>query len=143
MIAVAMKKVTDFQDLQCRKQATDLCKQVYLLCEKADLPADDELACRRHVATMNISGKIAFAFGPEEVDRFKKRLPLSLQYCGESLFRTNVALEKGIISKRAYNDIEKKLKSISKKIRSILKYLEKYGENEKYKRRIFFEEFND
>lgn len=137
-----MKKVTDFQDLQCWKMATDLCRQVYVLCEKANLPADDEFACRRHVATLNISGKIAFAFGPEEVERFHKRLPLSIQYCGECLFWTRVALKKKIITEKTYLDIEKKLKKITKKIRSILRYLEAYGHDEKYKRRIFFEEFD-
>jgi len=57
-----MKQLKNFEDLQCWKLSVELCEFVYDVCEKAKLPADDELACRWYVSTLNVSGKIAFAY---------------------------------------------------------------------------------
>lgn len=137
-----MKKITDFHELQCWKLSTELCTTVYELCEQADLPSDDELACRWHVAVLNISGKIAFAYGPENVDWFKKRLPLAWKYCAESYFRTQIVYDRGLISTKDYEKVCGLIKRIKKKIDSIARYLNKYSENEKYKWRVFFEELD-
>ncbi len=133
-----MKQLNNYQELQCWSLALELCEIVYDLCEKAWLPADDELACRWYVASLHISGKIAFAFGPEKPERAVEYLPLVKKYCMETVFWSWVAQKKALISKKNYNHILIQAKRIVKKIDAILRYLEKYWSQEKYQWKVLF-----
>ncbi len=133
-----MEQLTNFEDLQCWKLSVELCELVYDLCEKAKLPADDELACRRYVSALSVSGKIAFAYSPEDVERLLKYLPLAKKYCMETVFRSGIARNKKLIKKSDLEQIERISKRIIKKTDSILRYLNKYKGQEQHKWNVFF-----
>lgn len=135
-----MKSITSYEDLHCWKLAVELCETVYYACEKAGLPTDDELGCRWYVAALNVSGKIAFAYGPEDTDWFLQRMPAAKKYTGETLFWALIAHEKGYISKTEYTKIKRLTKRIAKKIDAIIRYLKVYNKQEQYQRQVFFKD---
>jgi len=133
-----MEQLKNFEDLQCWKISVELCEFVYNTCEKSKLPADDELACRRYVSALNVSWKIAFAYGPEDVEWLKKYLPLAKKYCMETVFWTWLAVQKWHCTKADQEKIIRYTKRIIKKLDSILRYLNKYSGQEKYRWNVFF-----
>lgn len=135
---MTMKKLKHFEDLQCWTIAVELCELVYALCEKASLPSDDELACRWYVASMNISGKIAFAFWPEQTEWAVKYLPAVKKYCMETVFWAQIAYKKWLIKEKQLTKVITKTKRIIKKVDAILRYLTKYESQEKYKWKVLF-----
>ena len=95
---------------------------------------------RRNIAAMNIPWKIAFAYGPESVERLQERLPLAIKYAGETAFWSGVAYKKWIITKNERYMIEEQISRVIKKVSSIQKYLEKYGKEEQYSWKLMFNE---
>lgn len=132
-------KITDFEELQCRKLAIKLYYDMSEQAKKANRSAEDELVCRWLVSSLHISGKIAFAFGAEEHEWFLEWLPLARKYCFESAFRTRIMEKKKMLSKSRAHEYQVMIKRILKKIDAIIRYLERYGEEEKYDRQVFFE----
>lgn len=133
-----MKKVTDFQELHCRKLSVQLYQEMTQIAKSSSFGDHDELVWRWIVSGLHISGKIAFAFGAEDYERFLERLPLAKKYCLECAFWTECMVMKQLLSKRKATDIQIKIKRILKKIDAIIRYLEKYGHEEKYQRQLFF-----
>lgn len=93
---------------------------------------------RRNIAAMNIGGKIAFAYGPEDTDWLQKRLPVAIKYAAETAFWSRVAFKKSIITKNELYMVEEQISRVIKKISSIQKYLEKYWQQEQYQRKLMF-----
>lgn len=85
-----------------------------------------------------MSGKIAFAYGPEDSQWFLKWMPVAKKYAGETVFWAGIALAKGKIKKKEYKKVEQLAKRIIKKIDAITRYLSVYGEQEKYQWNVFF-----
>lgn len=134
-----MKKITDFEELQCRKLAVRLYQEMTELTRKKKIDCNDELVCRRLVSGLHISGKIAFAFGAEDHERFLERLPLAKKYCLECAFRSEIMYQKKLLKKKDLQEIDAVLKRIVRKINAIIRYLEKYSDQEKYARQVFFD----
>lgn len=109
-------------------------------CKEADLDPSDELAMRWNISAMNISGKIAFAYGPESTERLQEWLPVAVKYCAETAFWSGVAKNKWIINKNELYMVQEQIARVIKKINSIQNYLEKYGKEEQYKRKLMFKE---
>ncbi len=133
------KTITDFEQLQCWRLAM---KMYYLMnaeVRKKKMDPDSELVCRWLVSSLQISGKIALAFGAEDHERFLEWLPLAKKYCFECAFRTSVMQQKGLISKTKAKEYQTMIKVILKKVTAIIRYLEKYGYKEQYDRQMFFE----
>ena len=63
-----------------------MCELVYTLCEKKKMDDEDELSCRWYLAALNVSGKIAFAYAPEDIQRFIEWMPAAQKYAGETMF---------------------------------------------------------
>jgi hypothetical protein len=117
LVSVPMvDKITDFEELQCRKLAIRLYYDMSEHAKKSDRDAEDELVCRWLVSSLHISGKIAFAFGAEDHAWFLEWLPLARKYCFESAFRTRVMEKKKMISKSKAQDYQVVIKRILKKI---------------------------
>lgn len=135
-----MQTIKSYEDLQCRKLSVELCEAVYTMCEKAWIPTDDELWCRRYIAALSVSWKIAFSYGPQDTDWFQKWMPVAKKYAAETLFWAWIALTKGKIKKKDYKKIERLTRQIIKKIDAIIRYLHAYGEQEKYRWNVFFKE---
>lgn len=134
-----MKKITDFEELECRRLAVQLYQEMTALTKKKHIDCNNELVCRRLISGLHISGKIAFAFGAEDHEWFLERLPLSRKYCVECLFWTQVMHQKELLKKKDVQDIQSQIKRIVKKINAIIRYLEKYSDQEKYSRQLFFD----
>ena len=105
---------------------------------KSAKEGDDELVCRRLVSGLHISSKIAFAFGAEDYEWFLEWLPLAKKYCLECAFWTDLMHSKKCIKHRQAKKITNDLKRIVKKIDAIIRYLERFGNEEKYTRKVFF-----
>lgn len=133
-------KITDFEELQCWKLAIRLYYDMSEQAKKSDWDAEDELVCRWLVSSLHISGKIAFAFGAEDHAWFLEWLPLARKYCFESAFWTRIMEKKKMLSKSKAHEYQVMIKRILKKIDAIIRYLERYGEEEKYDWQVFFEQ---
>ena len=135
-----MSSDVNFRDLHCWKIWIEVSLWVHKACKNAGLDPSDELAMRRNIAAMNIPGKIAFAYGPHDTQRLIEYLPVATKYAAETGFWSRVAYKKGIINKNELYMVEEQLTRIIKKISSIQNYLEKYGKEEQYQRKMMFNE---
>lgn len=134
-----LSKVKDFEELQCRKISVRLYYKMTKIARAEQWSADDEAVCRWLVSGLHISGKIAFAFWAEDYERFLEWLPLAKKYCLECAVRTDILVKKKMMKTSHATEITADLKRIVKKINAIIRYLEKYGEEEKYARQVFFD----
>lgn len=127
-----------YDDLLCWQEAVVLCEYVYTLCDQAWIPLDDEFACRWYLASLNISWKIAYAYGPEDISWFLERLPAASKYAAETVFWSWVALQKWYITATQYNTCVAHVESIRSKISSICHYLERYWIEEQASWKLLF-----
>lgn len=107
-------------------------------CKQAELEPSNELSMRWNVAAMNIPGKIAFAYGPENTERLQERLPVAIKYAAETWFWSRIAYKKWIINKNELYMVEEQIARVIKKVTSIQKYLAKYGQEEQHQWKLMF-----
>lgn len=128
-----MGKYNRFEDLECYQLAIDVTKRFYILFQKKELRNEYEFKSQLFAALVSISNNIAEGFEYNNNVDFIRFLRYAKGSTGESRNILNLIKACGLISDEDYAPLYKDVILLSKQIKGLKTYLEKF-EAEKNKK---------
>lgn len=120
-----MSTAERFEDLEIWQKAREICQMVFDLYEITDLKKDFKLYNQINGASGSIMDNIAEGFERNGNKEFGQFLSISKASCGEVRSQLYRMLDRKYISQREFEDFYMKLITLSKKISSLMNYLQK------------------
>ena len=128
-----MGTVEKFEDLEIWKLSRGLVKHVYELSRKKDFSKDYGLKDQIRRSSVSVMNNISEGFESRTTRRFIDYLGRSKGSCGETRSILFVALDCNYITQSEFTNVYDRCTMISKKIRSLMSYLEGYNSNNRVK----------
>jgi len=116
-------KINNFEDLDIWKESINLTKEIYHITSEGQFNKDFSFKDQIRRAIISISSNIAEGFERNNNNELIRFLIISKGSIGEARSQFFIALEIGYISQEKFNDLNKKLKNLSKKIGGFINYL--------------------
>jgi len=116
-------KINKFEDLDIWKESISLVKEIYHITSEGQFNKDFSFKDQIRRAIISISSNIAEGFERNNNNELIRFLIISKGSIGEARSQFFIALEIGYISQEKFNDLNKKLKNLSKKIGGFINYL--------------------
>jgi len=116
-------KINKFEDLDIWKESINLTKEIYHITSEGQFNKDFSFKDQIRRAIISISSNIAEGFDRNNNNELIRFLIISKGSIGEARSQFFIALEIGYISQEKFNDLNKKLKNLSKKIGGFINYL--------------------
>jgi len=116
-------KINKFEDLDIWKESINLTKEIYHITSEGQFNKDFSFKDQIRRAIISISSNIAEGFERNNNNELIRFLIISKGSIGEARSQFFIALEIGYISQEKFNDLNKKLKNLSKKIGGFINYL--------------------
>ncbi len=128
-----MAKYNRFEDLECYQLAIDITKRFYILFQKKELKNEYEFKAQLFAALVSITNNISEGFEYNNNADFIRFLRYAKGSSGESRNILNVIKACGLITNDEYAPLYKDIILLSKQIKGLKTYLEKF-EAEKNKK---------
>ena len=121
-----MGKVERFEDLNCWKEARELVKEVYIICEKGKLSRDFDTKSQIKRAALSIMNNIAEGFGKQSYSKaeLKRFIQMSIGSANEMRVWVRYCLDLGYIETKVwqmwrdeYDEISKMLQGLHSSIK--------------------------
>jgi four helix bundle protein len=126
-----MAQIKQFEDLAIWKESTVIAVEVYALSDKGKLKADYGMKDQIRRAAMSISNNIAEGFEYDSNMQFIRFLRYAKGSSGELRNQLYVLYKAEVIEQEIYEDMHKRLVSLSKQISGFIKYLREYEQQQK------------
>jgi len=127
-------KINKFEDLDIWKESINLTKEIYHITSEGQFNKDFSFKDQIRRAIISISSNIAEGFERNNNNELIRFLIISKGSIGEARSQFFIALEIGYISQEKFNDLNKKLKNLSKKIGGFINYLKQKKEKGEFTR---------
>ena len=127
-------KINKFEDLDIWKESISLVKEIYHITSEGQFNKDFSFKDQIRRAIISISSNIAEGFERNNNNELIRFLIISKGSIGEARSQFFIALEIGYISQEKFNDLNKKLKNLSKKIGGFINYLKQKKEKGEFTR---------
>lgn len=131
-----MSHVERFENLEIWKEARILVNKIYKLTRAGEFEKDFGLKDQIRRSSVSVMNNISEGFESRTVKRFIDYLGRSKASCGETRSVLYVALDCGYISDNEFKECYELASKISRKTYHLIKYLEKYGSNNRVREAV-------
>lgn len=117
-------KIKKFEDLEIWRDSLGITKEIYDITSETKFSRDFVLRDQVRRAVVSVSSNIVEGFEKSNNNEFIRFLKIAKGSCGEVKNQVYIALTVGYIDEVKFEDLARKLDSLSSKMASLIKYLE-------------------
>jgi four helix bundle protein len=118
-----MGKVERFEDLNCWKEARELVKEVYIICEKGKLSQDFDTKSQIKRAALSIMNNIAEGFGKYSTKEFIRYLDTAHNSASEVKSIVYVLIDLNYLEETKAKDIQDRTDKVKALSLALIRYL--------------------
>jgi len=127
-------RINKFEDLDIWRESIGFAKEIYHITSKGKFNKDFSFKDQIRRAIISISSNIAEGFERNNNNEFRRFLIISKGSIGEARTQLYIALKIDYISQEQFNDLNRKLQDLSKKIGGFVNYLKQKKEKGEFVR---------
>lgn len=120
-----MSKVERFEDLEIWQKSREICQLVFKIHERTDLGKDFKLYNQINGSSGSTMDNISEGFERNGNKEFGQFLSVAKASCGETRSQLYRVLDRKYIDQKEFDEIYDKLVTLSRKIGSLMSYLQK------------------